>query len=165
MDWKRFWRHVVMTPATARRAFPKSTLAAIQRAVGEHEKRHRGEIRFVVEAELTTAQLRAGLTSRQRASELFAQLNVWDTDERTGVLVYVMLADHKVEILADRGISAVIEPATWQAICENMVGAFREGRFEAGSIQGIEAIAALLERHFPATGVNTNELPDRPVML
>lgn len=165
MDWKRFWRHVVMTPATARRAFPQSTLEAIQRAVGEQEKRHRGEIRFVVEAELTTAQLRAGLTSRQRASALFAQLNVWDTQERTGVLVYVMLADQKVEILADRGISAVIEPATWQAICENMVAAFREGRFEAGSIQGVEAIAALLARHFPATGNNTNELPDRPVML
>lgn len=165
MDWKRFWRHVVMTPATARRAFPEPALQAIQRAVGEHEKRHRGELRFVVEAELTTAQLRAGLTSRQRASELFAQLNVWDTTERTGVLVYVMLADHTVEILADRGISAVIEPATWQAICESMVAAFREGRFEAGSIRGIEAIAALLARHFPANSDNANELPDRPVML
>ena len=165
MDWKRFWRHVVMTPAASRRAFPEFTLQAIQRTVGEHEKRHRGEIRFVVEAELTTAQLRAGLTARQRASEVFAELNVWDTAERTGVLVYVMLADHKVEILADRGISAVIEPAIWQAVCNDMVGAFREGRFEAGSIQGIEAIAALLARHFPATGVNTNELPDRPVML
>lgn len=165
MDWKRFWRHVVMTPAAARRAFPESTLQAIQRAVGEHESRHRGEIRFVVEAELTTAQLRAGLTSRQRASELFAQLNVWDTADRTGVLVYVMLADHKVEILADRGISALIEPSTWQAICGEMVAAFREGRFEAGSLRGIEAIAGLLERHFPSTGDNPNELSDRPVML
>ena len=165
MDWKRFWRHVVMTPAAARRAFPESTLEAIQRAVAEQEKRHRGEIRFVVEAELTTAQLRAGLTSRRRAAVLFGQLNVWDTAERTGVLVYVMLADRNVEILADRGISAVIEPATWQAICDDMAGAFREGRFEAGSIQGIEAIAARLAQHFPATGDNTNELPDRPVML
>ena len=165
MDWKRFWRHVVMTPAAARRAFPKSTLEAIQRAVAEQEKRHRGEIRFVVEAELTTAQLRAGLTSRRRAAVLFGQLNVWDTAERTGVLVYVMLADRNVEILADRGISAVIEPATWQAICDDMAGAFREGRFEAGSIQGIEAIAARLAQHFPATSDNRNELPDRPVML
>ena len=165
MDWKRFWRHVVMTPFAARRAFPASTLEAIQRSVGEQEKHHRGEIRFVVEAELTTPQLRAGLTPRQRATELFAQMGVWDTAERTGVLVYVMLADHKVEILADRGISAVIEPATWQAICESMVAEFREGRFEAGSIRGIEAIAALLAQHFPAAGENVNELSDRPVML
>ena len=100
MDWKRFWRHVVMTPLAARRAFPASTLEAIQRAVGEQEKRHRGEIRFVVEAELTTPQLHAGLTPRQRATELFAQLGVWDTAERTGVLVYVLLADHAVEIVA-----------------------------------------------------------------
>lgn len=165
MDWKRFWRHVVMTPRTAARAFPPSTHDAVAQAIGAHEKRHRGEVRFVVEAELTTAQLRAGLTSRERASEVFAQLHVWDTAERTGVLLYVLLADHKVEIFADRGISAVIAQSEWEAICSNMVAAFREGRFEQGAVAGVEAVSLLLEQHFPATADNKNELPDRPVML
>ena len=165
MDLKRFWRHIAMTPWTAARAFPPSAREAIARAVAEHEKRHRGEVRFVVEAELTTAQLWAGLGSRARAVEVFAMQGVWDTAERTGVLVYVLLADHKVEIVADRGISAKVAQAEWQAICATMQAAFREGRFEAGAVAGVTAISALLERHFPATGANANELPDQPVML
>ncbi|MCM2326858.1 MAG: TPM domain-containing protein [Lysobacter sp.] len=165
MDLKRFWRHIVMTPWQAAKAFPPKALEAIGRAVAEHEKRHRGEVRFVVEAELTTAQLWADLGSRARAVELFAMQGVWDTAERTGVLVYVMLADHKVEIVADRGISAKVAQPEWQAICTTMQEAFRAGRFEEGAVAGVHAIANLLERHFPAGDDNRNELPDQPVML
>ena len=165
MDLRRFWRHIAMTPWKARRAFPPAAREAIGRAVAEHEKRHRGEVRFVVEAELASAQLWANLGARARAVELFAMLGVWDTAENTGVLVYVLLADHKVEIVADRGISAKVAQAEWQAICARMQEAFRAARFEAGAVAGVTAISALLERHFPADGANANELPDQPVML
>ena len=165
MNLRRFWRHILMTPWQAARAFPQSARDAIARSVAEDEKRHRGEVRFVVEAELTTAQLWRDLGSRARAVELFAQLGVWDTAENTGVLVYVLLADRKVEIVADRGISAKVAQPEWQAICGSMQEAFRAGRFEAGAVAGVAAISALLERHFPAGQDNANELPDEPVML
>ena len=165
MDLRRFWRHIVMTPWQAARAFPAPTLEAVKRAIAGHEKRHRGEVRFVVEAELTSAQLWANLGSRARAVEVFSMLHVWDTEENTGVLVYVLLADHKVEIVADRGISAQVAPAQWQAICRTMQAAFRDGRFEDGAVAGVTAISELLAAHFPATGDNPNELPDQPVML
>jgi uncharacterized membrane protein len=165
MDLKRFWRHVLMTPLTARRSFPPETLDAIAKEVGAQEKRHRGELRFVVEAELSTGQLWRELGSRDRARELFAQLGVWNTEENTGVLVYVCLADRRVEVVADRGITARVPEGDWQAICRAMEANFREGRFEAGALAGIRAISDELARHFPATGENRNELPDRPVML
>ena len=165
MDLKRFWRHIAMTPRQARRAFPHPVLEAIQRAVATHEKRHRGEVRFAVEAELTTLQLWRGLGSRERAIQVFTQLGVGRTDERTGVLVYVLLADHRVEIVADIGIAAKVAQAEWQAVCATMQEAFRAGRFEEGAVAGVEAVSALLERHFPAGDENRNELPDQPVML
>lgn len=165
MDFRRFWRHVAMTPWQARKAFPPATMEAIGRAVAEHEKRHRGEVRFVVEAELGTLQLWMRLSPRDRARGLFASLGVWNTEENTGVLVYVLLADHDVEIVADRGISAKVAQAEWQAICATMQEAFRAGRFEAGAIAGVHAIADLLEKHFPAGAANANELPDRPLLI
>jgi len=165
MDLRRFWRHVSMTPWTAARAFPEKALEAIGHRVGEHEKRHRGEVRFVVEAELTTSQLWAGLSSRARAVEIFSGLRVWDTQENTGVLVYVLLADHKVEIVADRGVSARVSAGEWQAICRTMQEAFHAGRFEEGALAGVTAISELLETNFPAHAANTNELPDRPLMI
>lgn len=165
MDLRRFWRHIAMTPWQAGRAFPEAALDAIGRRVAEHERRHRGEVRFVVEAELTTAQLWAGLSSRARAVEVFSGLRVWDTEENTGVLVYVLLADHKVEIVADRGIAARVAQDEWQAICRTMQEAFRAGRFEEGALAGVTAISETLERHFPAREANANELPDRPLMI
>ncbi len=165
MDLRRFWRHIVMTPWQAARAFPAKALEAIGKRVAEHEKRHRGEVRFVVEAELTTAQLWSNVSSRERAVEVFSGLRVWDTEENTGVLVYVLLADHKVEIVADRGVSAKVGAGEWQEICRAMQEAFRAGRFEEGALAGVTAISQRLEAHFPAGARNENELPDRPLML
>ena len=165
MDWKRFWRHVVMTPARARAAFPASTLEAIQRQVAAGEERHSGEVVFVVESELSTAQLWAELGSRDRARQVFASQGVWNTEANNGVLIYVLLADHKVEIVADRGIDARVEPGAWAAIVDAMDEHFRKGEFEAGAISGVTAVSRLLEKHFPAGSTPRNELPDRPVML
>ena len=165
MDLRRFWRHIAMTPAKARRAFPREAREAIAGAIAEHEKRHRGELRFVVEAELGTLALLRDVAPRARAVELIPKLGVDRTQERTGVLVYVLLADQRVEIVADQGIAAKVATAEWQAACALMQDAFRAGRFQEGSVAGVKAISALLETHFPAAGENANELPDQPVML
>lgn len=165
MDLKRFWRHVAMTPWQAGKAFPVAALDAIQAEVARQEKTHRGEVRFVVEAELTTPQLWANLSSRARAIELFSLLQVWDTEENTGILIYVLLADHKVEVVADRGIQALVEHAEWEALCAAMEGHFRAGRFTEGAVAGVREASALLARHVPAGDTNANELPDRPLIL
>ena len=165
MEMKRFWRHVAMTPTKARRAFPDAVMDAIARAIGESEKRHRGEVCFVVEAELTTAQLWAGLAARARARELFAAQGVWNTEENNGVLIYVLLAERRVEIVADRGIDARVSPSEWQAICDSMDAHFHAGRFEAGALAGIEEVSRHLERHFPDDGAERNQLADRPVLM
>ncbi len=165
MDAKRFWRHVMMSPLRARGAFPPAALDNIQREVAALERGHRGEICLVVEAELTSAQLWRDLSSRDRARELFASRAVWNTEDNAGVLVYVLLADRKVEIVADRGVDAKAGAGEWEVITNLMEEHFRAGRFEEGALAGVRAIAALLARHFPSTGAPRNELPDRPVMI
>ena len=165
MDLARFWRHVAMSPIRTRRAFPPSTLDALQKRVAEGEKRHRGEVRFVVEAELTTQQLWRDLKPRERALQVFAEQGVWNTEENNGVLVYVLLADRSVEVVADRGIAVRVDASPWEAICRMMESHFREGRFDAGAAAGIDAVSELLAKHFPATGERRNELEDRPTLI
>jgi uncharacterized membrane protein len=165
MDARRFWRHVVMSPRRARAAFAPHVREAIARAIAEGERGHRGEIRFAVEAELGTLALLRGQSPRARAIEVFRRLGIDRTAEATGVLIYVLLADRCVEIVADRGVAATVEPAQWEAVCQAMQRAFGEGRFEAGAVDGVRSVSELLARHFPAQGGNDNELPDKPVML
>jgi uncharacterized membrane protein len=165
MDAKRFWRHVLMSPVRAARMFPSRSLDAIQREVAALEQLHRGEVCCVIEAELTSGQLWRDLSSRDRAREVFAQRGVWNTDENNGVLIYVLLAERRVEIVADRGIDARVPPDEWQAICRMMEGHFSGGRFEEGAIAGVRAASELLSRHFPATAAGRNELPDRPILI
>ena len=165
MRLARFWRHVLMSPMQAARAFPVSTMDAIEREIAAHEKLHRGEVCFVVEAELSSAQLWADLSPRDRAKEVFAQRGVWNTEENNGVLVYVLLADHDVELVADRGIDARVDAAEWQRICGMIESHFREGRYTEGAVAGVSAVSLLLEQHFPARGEGANELPDRPARI
>lgn len=165
MDIKRFWRHVMMSPQRARGAFPPPVLDAIQREVAALERAHRGEVCFVVEAELTSGQLWRELSSRDRARELFASQAVWNTEDNAGVLVYLLLAERKVEIVADRGIDAKAGAGEWESITRLMEEHFRAGHFEAGAVAGVRAISALLVHHFPSAGTPRNELPDRPVMI
>jgi uncharacterized membrane protein len=165
MDLGRFLRHVAMSPLKARRAFPPATLDALQARIASSEKRHRGEIRLVVEAELATSQLWRDVSSRDRARQVFAQQGVWNTAENNGVLIYLMLADRRVEIVADRGIDARVAASEWEAVCRMMEAHFRAGRFEPGALAGIDAVSELLARHFPATGERPNELEDRPSLI
>jgi len=162
---KRFFRHVWMSPLIARRAFPRAVLDAVEAAVAAGERTHRGQLRFVVEAELTTPQLWAGLSSRQRALEVFSGMRVWDTGENNGVLVYVQLADHKVEIIADRGIQRHVGDERWRAICREMEHHFKRDDFQQGSVVAVEKISAELAFYFPVEGVQSNEQSDKPVMM
>ena len=165
MDLARFWKHVRMTPLAAARCFPDATLDALQREIAAAERTHGGEVVFVVESELTTAQLWRGLTSRERAREVFAQQGVWNTEENNGVLLYVLLAEHHVEIVADRGIDARVAPGAWRAICDDIDRCFRDGRYRDGAVAGVRAISALLAAHFPASAERRNQLGDRPLMM
>ena len=169
MRLARLARHVAATHWRTRLMFPARTLDAIEAAIGRAERDHAGEIRFVIETALTPVHILADLTPRARALEVFAQLRVWDTEANNGVLIYVQIADRSVEIVADRGVARRVDQAEWDVVCRMMELHFRAGRFEAASIAGVEAVAALLARHFPAAvspaSPTGNQLPDRPTLL
>ena len=165
MDLGRIARHLLFGARRVRSVFPQATLAAIESAIKASEAAHTGEIRFVVEGALDGAPLFAGQSPRERAIDVFSALRVWDTERNNGVLIYVLLADRDVEIVADRGVAAAVAPAEWQSICGEIEAAFREGKFEQGSLAGVRAVTERLARHFPASGVDRNELSDRVVLL
>lgn len=165
MKIKRLVRHLFTAPWRMRRAFPPHTMRAIEEAIGESETAHFGEIRFAVEAALDPVAVFYGRSARERAVEVFSQLRVWDTERNNGVLIYLLLADRRVEIVADRGINRDVGPQGWDKICREMEHAFKEEDFELGAVTGIHAIAEHLARHYPATSANENELPNKPIVL
>ncbi len=149
-----------------RRVFPQTALTAIEEAIQQSEIGHDGEIRFAVEAALNMRSLLSGQSARERAIEVFSQLRIWDTEHNNGVLIYLLLADRDVEIVADRGISVKVGAGKWESICHEMELAFREGEFESGVIGGIHAIGRHLQEHFPAERMRReNELSDSPIIL
>ena len=165
----RLIRHAVATHWRTRMLFPSATLDSIEQAIARAERTHAGEIRFAIETALAPLHIINGMAPRARALEVFAHLRVWDTEHNNGVLIYVQLADRDVEIVADRGFEGRVSPAEWAAVCRLMEEHFRAGRFEAGSIAGVDAIGSLLTRHFPpnlkALSQTQNQLPDRPTLL
>lgn len=160
----RWWRHAVTDAADARRAFPSGAMDRIERAIAEAEARHAGQIVFVIEPALPVSRVLAKLAPRERALEVFGLMRVWDTEHNNGVLVYLLLADRDVEIVADRGIHRHVGDAAWEAICHDMESAFASGDYEAGVLRGIAAISAELARSFPKGG-GADELPNRPVVI
>ena len=167
MEWNRWFRHVFATRRALHRAFPDAALEAIERATAESERTHAGEIRFAIEAALEPGEVWAGKTPRQRALEVFSALGVWDTEANNGILVYLLLADHDVEIVADRGFNGKVSAADWQEVCGLMERQLKDGRFEAAAVAGIQAAGLLLARHFPRQpgAPDRDELPNRPAML
>jgi len=159
----RALKHLFTPHWVALRAFPAAVLARIEQAVKSSERAHRGEIRFAIEGALHLHALR--LSTRQRAHQVFSELGVWDTAENSGVLIYVQLVDRRIEIVADRGIATKVAQAEWEAICRTMERSFKQNQFEAGALEAIQAVTAILARHFPAGAVNPNELPDKPAVL
>jgi uncharacterized membrane protein len=162
---RRAVRHWRSSTADARRAFPPETLKAIADAIAAGERTHRGEVRLIVEKAMPSDAIWAGITNRQRAFALFADHGVWDTEENCGVLIYVNLAEHKVDIVADRGIAHKIDQETWQTICRTMTEHFGQGRFHDGTLGAIAQVNDLLRLHFPGDGPRANQLPDQPIML
>jgi uncharacterized membrane protein len=165
MGIKRIGKHLLEHRWRARRLFPPRVLAAIEDAIKAGEATHSGQLRFVVEGALDGAPLFRDQPARERALDIFSQLRIWDTAHNNGVLIYLLLADRKVEIVADRGIDARVGSTGWAKICTEMEADFRAGRFESGSIRGIEAVSQQLAKYFPAQGKGPNELPDAPVVI
>ena len=163
---RRLLRHLCTDRATVRRKFPQKSLGRIETLIAAGECEHRGQLRFAVEAALPFSRVLHGTRPRERALEVFSALGIWDTAENCGVLVYLLLADRDVEIVADRGIDAQVGTDAWEAICRNMEKAFRAGKFGDGVEAGLAEINALLVRHYPREGRPAgNELSDRPVLL
>ena len=148
-----------------RKVFSASVLDSLQAAIRQCEARHSGQIAFAVEHALGWRELVRGVTCRDRAREVFSQLRVWDTEQNNGVLIYLLMADRQVEIVADRGIHQRVGSESWETLCRGMEKQFSEGRFEEGLKRALEAIGQMLEAEYPHVPSVKNELPDRPVIL
>ena len=165
------WIRHTFAPS-ARRMFPPACLARIADAIARDEARHRGEICFAVESALDTAALWRGEDARDRAASAFAALNVWDTADNNGILIYLLLADRRIEILADRGLDGRVSDEQWRGVCLLMEERLRAGDAEDAVVQGVAAAGDLLAAHFPCVddrridgGQDRNELPDLPQIL
>src|SRR5438874_4681089 len=165
MNIRRIGRHLLEYRWRVRRIFPPQVLSAIEQAIRAGEATHSAQLRFVVEGALDGAPLFRNQPARERALDVFSQLRIWDTAHNSGVLIYLLLADRDVEIVADRGIDAKVGAAGWEQICREMETDFRAGDFERGVIKGIEAVSCELAAHFPRSGGGPNELPDAPVVI
>ncbi len=165
MGLSRIFKHIFCGEWLVRRAFPAACQASIEQAIRAGEQVHGGELRFAIEGGLNGWPLLKGQTPRVRAIEVFSQLRVWDTEHNTGVLVYVLLADQAVEIVADRGIHARVGSHNWNAICQQMQGAFARGDYCAGALSGVAALNQSMCQYFPKQEERGNELPDAPVIV
>ncbi len=165
MKIKRIIKHLLTPHSQVTSAFPRHSLRAVEQAIQASERAHGGEIRFAVEAALDGAALFKGQSPRERAIELFAQLRVWDTEHNNGLLIYLLLADRAVEIVADRGIHAKVGADAWSRVCRQMEATLRQSNFEGGMVSGVQAVTEHLVKHFPSDSVKRNELPDKPVVL
>ncbi|MCC4616142.1 TPM domain-containing protein [Xanthomonas campestris pv. asclepiadis] len=160
------WLRHIFAPS-AQRSFPASCMDAIAAAVAASERTHTGQIMVAVEADLPLGALWRGQTARQHAEQAFAQLRTWDTEANNGVLLYLLLADHAIEVVADRGLRSRVPEAQWAEVCRRMQQFLRDGEYEAAVLAGIEAVTELLTAHFPAApgAQHEDELPDRPQLL
>lgn len=163
---KRIVKHRWLDESDARRAVPPELLERLQRRVAASERRHSGEVRICVEASLPWSYLWRDAPARERAVMMFGKLRVWDTEANNGVLIYLLLAEHAIELVADRGLNSKVSPAEWQTMVQHLGEALRAGRVEDGLTQALEEVSAVLVRHFPlAEGSrNVNELPDKPLL-
>ena len=163
--FSRTFMHMCTGTGAVHRRFDADAMTRIRNAIIAAELGHAGEIRFAVEGALHSTPLFKGQSARERAIEVFSQLRVWDTEHSNGVLIYLLLADRNVEIVADRGVHAKVNSQDWEKICRAMEVDFKQANFKDGVVKGIQAIAQHLVEHFPAQDKNQNELPDKPLML
>ena len=162
----RLLKHLSFGKWSVYSKFSKTAFKNIEETIRKSEMLHRGEIRFAVESSLSPLLVFRKISGRDRAIDFFTSLRIWDTEDNTGVLIYLLLADRDIEIIADRGIHKKVEQATWDEICHGMEKMFREGKFEEGVIKGINDITYYLAKYFPHNGYdNPNELPNHSVIV
>lgn len=174
---KRLFRHLFILPNAVNQHFSHEAMRRIEAAIAKSETAHLGEIRFAVESNLHVLDIFKRKSAKKRAIEVFSNLRVWDTEQNNGVLIYLLLADHDFEILADRGIHFHVGKDGWESVCHEMEAMFKHGQFEAGVLYGVKKIGEMLVQHYPVTGGssgenaahstadNVNELSDAPVVL
>jgi len=165
MNIPRILKHLLTPGWLSHRCFPEASMDRIEMAISQAEANHHGEIRVAVETALDLLPLLRGQTARERALEVFAEQRVWDTEANNGVLIYLLLADRDVEIVADRGIAARVDKAVWEHLCREMEEHFRHGAWEAGMLHAISVVSQHLVRLYPRVGEDVNELADRPLRL
>jgi TPM domain len=165
MGIARIARHLTCSARRTRVHFTPAVLAEIEAAIGAAEALHAGEIRFAIETALPLPMLWHDLSPRARALDLFARLNIWDTQSNNGVLIYVLRADRAVEIIADRGINERVSAAEWAQVCREVETHYQAGRYAEGSRAAVAGVARLLALHFPADRTSGNELPNQPILL
>lgn len=162
---KRLCRHMFTLPSAVKQHFPADAMRRIEATIASSEKLHSGEIRFAVESNLEVIDLLRNKSAKKRAIEVFSNLRVWDTEQNNGVLIYLLLADHDFEVLADRGIHHHVGEDGWERISKEMERLFRQGQFESGVVYGISQVGLVLAQHYPANDNNPNELPNAPVIM
>ena len=162
----RWAHHMWIGPMHVQRVFNREAFSRIEQAIALGERDHSAQVRFAAESSLGTAELWREVDSRQRAVDVFANLRIWDTHDNNGVLVYLLWADHAIEIVADRGASAKVDPAVWESACAQFTNGCRHGRHVEGVISAIHTINQGLATAFPSGGIDTpDELPNEPLIL
>jgi uncharacterized membrane protein len=160
------WIKHLAAGSRVKRLFPSSALQAVHKAIAAGEERHSGQLCFAIENSLPLRELARNRTSRERAHEVFSQLRVWDTEHNSGVLIYVLLAERAIEIVADRGVAQRVDQSEWQTVCDRMRDRFTNDAYEQGAIEGIHTVSDILAKHFPpGQGKRANELSDAPFIL
>jgi uncharacterized membrane protein len=162
---KRLWRHLTTTSAFGRRAFPKHVLTEIQQVIAGGEQLHRDDVRVIIEPAMPLGDVLAGMHPRARARMLFSEYRLWDTEENSGVLIYLNLADHQVEIITDRGVGRLVQAEEWQSICDVMTRELRRSAYRDSTITALEQLNAQLQQTLPADGQRANQLSDKPIIL
>ncbi|WP_255989155.1 TPM domain-containing protein [Chitinolyticbacter albus] len=164
MDQRRLWLN--LKPCRSLRYFNAAAMARLEAAIAAAETGHRGELRLVIERRLPLAGALRAQPVRDRAVQWFSDLHVWDTEHNTGVLLYLLLSERRLELVADRGIAAAVPDARWQAICADLIGALAAGHYVDGISHTIEQLGALMAAHHPldAQAPNRDELPNQPVV-
>jgi uncharacterized membrane protein len=162
---KRLAKHLFIWPGIVKQYFPKESMQRIEHAIAASERTHFGEICFVVESNLHVFDVFRKVSAKKRAIEIFSKFHVWDTAQNNGVLIYLLLADHDFEILADRGIHRHVGNDGWEKISREMEKHFKRGDFELGVLYGITEITKHLDVHFPSDKENVNELSNAPIVI
>ena len=161
----RLKRHLLTTSGSGRRAFPSAALKTLEATIAAGEALHRAEVCLIIEPALTLVEVLQQVLARDRARDLFSLHRVWDTEDNCGVLIYINLADRKVEIVTDRAVGRVVDPSDWQALCHTMTHGFARGEFHDSVNAALQKLNALLQQHYPAQGARDNQLANQPLLL